>query len=79
MNESDMDIIGSSFWEKKRLRQESNLSILDEINEAIVKYPDMRFIQILWSLGIINRTSTGYIEDKFYEESVDTLDKLRRP
>lgn len=47
-------------------RQEYNRKIASQISEMIEKCPDLRFIQILWALGIINH------EDRFYEESDET-------
>ena len=68
--------------ERAGLRQLCNREILSRIEEVIDKYPDFRFIQILWVLGIINNTpgvsinSSPVIEDRFYEESADTYEKL---
>lgn len=47
-------------------RQEYNRKIVSQISEMVEKCPDLRFIQILWALGIINH------EDRFYEESNET-------
>ena len=43
-------------------RYENNKKILTKIAEFIERCPDMRFIQLLWALGIVNS------EDRFYEE-----------
>ena len=64
-------------------RQEANLEILNEIGAAIVKYPDLRFGQILVNLGIIKYERNTYDEtlitkDPFYEESVITLNRIRK-
>lgn len=63
-------------------RQEANLEILNEIGLAIVKYPDLRFGQILVNLGIIEYERNTYDEtlitkDPFNEESVVTLNRMR--
>ena len=47
-------------------RNDTNKYILDKVADMVEKCPDMRFIQLLWALGIVNH------EDRFYEESVRT-------
>ena len=42
-----------------------NVTILEEY---ITKYPNFRFIQLLWLLDIVNN------DDRFYEESEETLE-----
>ena len=54
-----------------QVRLEANRNILVRLEEFIEKNPDLRFIQALWAVGIIERD-----QDKFYEESVDTERKL---
>lgn len=44
-------------------RYDENKKIVSKISEFIERCPDMRFIQLLWALGIVNS------EDRFYEES----------
>ena len=52
-------------------RQEANRTILSLLSEAIEKNPDLRFHQLLQSLGIeIPHT------DQFYDESSKTLEDL---
>lgn len=52
-------------------RQEANRTILNLLSEAVEKNPDLRFHQLLQSLGIeIPHT------DQFYEESSKTLESL---
>ena len=51
-------------------RQEYNLKILDIIRAKAQEYPDMRFHQLLWALGV---TIEG---DQFYEESEVTCNRL---
>ena len=56
-------------WEQKReLRQEYNLKCLDLIRDIILRYPDWRFTQIIFNIGLA--------EDRFYEESIDTYKML---
>ena len=50
-------------------RQEINLKILNQLKQYIEKYPDIRFCQLLYMLNFYN-------EDKFYEESKITLEKI---
>ena len=49
-------------------RQEYNLKCLEVLKEVVLKYPDWRFMQILYNMELC--------EDRFYEESVDTFEKL---
>lgn len=58
-------------------RLKNNQEILQILNDTALKYPDMRFIQILWVLGIINKKDF-LIEDRFYEESEETLQKIKQ-
>ena len=52
-------------------RQEANRAILKLLSEAVEKNPDLRFHQLLQSLGIeIPHT------DQFYEESSKTLGNM---
>ncbi len=64
MNEKIIEII-----EK---RKEANLEILDLLKELVEKNPKLRFHQLLEMLNI---TVLG--KDKFYEESVKTLNDLK--
>ena len=68
-------------------RQQSNAELLQIIGEAVMKYPDLRFGQILAMLDIIqyktvNKTGvlgSHVIEtvDPFNEESTDMLTRVR--
>lgn len=53
-------------------RQYNNVLILSQITDYIDKHPDVRFIQALWNLGIIDKN------DNFYEESECTLNKMKK-
>lgn len=68
----------SEIKEKIENRQKYNLEIIKELEAYFIKNKDLRFIQGLWGLGIINRNKEFIIEDKFYEESHDTLKKLKK-
>ena len=52
-------------------RQEANLEVLKDLTILANHFPMLRFHQLLMVVGMIE---TG--EDKFYEESVDTLKQL---
>ena len=53
-------------------RQTSNYKILNEIRTYISRNSSQRFIQVLWNLNLITR------EDKYHEESTDTLEILSK-
>ena len=69
-------------------RQEVNKLILKEISEVVEKYPDLRFHQILQIINIVELDNPVYggvggqevleqlSKDKFYEESVKTLERI---
>lgn len=57
-------------------RLKANEKILKILEQYINEHPDMRFIQILWALDIINMENEWLIEDRFHEESEKTLEKL---
>lgn len=59
-------------------RLQENQTIIEIISQHAQDNPDMRFIQLLWSLGIINTQNDWLIEDRFNEESKDTLKKLKQ-
>lgn len=66
-------------------RLEANRKILEKIQQRIEECPDLRFGQILWSLGILefkkidNFTEDMYdVRDPFYEESVVTLKRMEK-
>ena len=50
-------------------RQEYNYKCLDILKELVDKYPDWRFTQIIFNLGLA--------EDRFYQESVDTYELMK--
>lgn len=59
--------------EKISSRYDANLQIVMILNDLVSEHPDWRFQQILQNAGISSREG----KDLFYEESVDTLNRLR--
>lgn len=51
-------------------RLDNNRRILTILSEYIEKHPDLRFIQILWALNVVDHS------DRFYEEPETTLEKI---
>lgn len=56
----------------KKSKQETNLKIYEILGDFLLTYPELRFVQALWCLGIVNK------EDRFYEPSEVTLEKVRK-
>ena len=52
-------------------RLESNIKILNIVKQLAYEFPDMRFNQLLMNIAIIQS------RDQFYEESEQTLNRLR--
>ena len=59
--------------EKISSRYDANLQIVMILNDLVSEHPDWRFQQILQNVDISSREG----KDLFYEESVDTLNRLR--
>lgn len=62
-------------------RYKNNLIILNILKEYLENNPDLRFIQALWNLKIIDSKiteGTGHIVpiDRFYEEPFETLKRI---
>ena len=55
---------------KIKKRQTANLEIISLLNKIVENHPELRFCQILTILNLD--------KDKFYEESVDTLEELKK-
>ena len=53
-------------------RQTCNEDILEILSDFVAAYPEMRFMQILSALGL----SFDEYNDRFYEESEETLEKV---
>ena len=52
-------------------RYEYNKQILKILSDKVEQCPEMRFVQILWALGIDDG------QDNFYKESKETLDDVK--
>lgn len=68
--------------EKIKQRLSSNIQIVQKLSELIIKYPDQRFGQILINYGFIEtetdlKTFETVVKDPFYEESIDTLKRVK--
>ena len=58
-------------------RQEYNIKILQKLFTLIMNEPDLRFIQALWALRLIDRDEEStFILDRFYEEPEDTFKRV---
>lgn len=61
-------------------RSELNEQILRKLSKYLRDNPDIRFIQALWNLKIIDSVTDefGYKEviDRFYEEPIHTLKRI---
>ena len=57
---------------KNRLRY--NLEILEKIVKYTMEHPELRFVQILWSLNIINRAWIDMNKWHDYVKSRDRMD-----
>lgn len=62
---------------KVNKRQKYNLKILQRLFTLIMDEPDLRFIQALWTLKLVDRENDSLnIKDRFYEEPEDTLRRI---
>ena len=57
-------------------RKEANQKLLEILKETLENNPELRFIQALWALNLIDVHSMGNIVDRFYEESSTTLERI---
>lgn len=58
-------------------RQESNREILKILSDAVEKYPEMRFSQILLAYKVVEMEANQmYWEDEFYLESSILLERI---
>lgn len=63
--------------EKIELRKDCNFLLDNIVNLHISLFPELRYIQNLWALGIIDRYQKGfYIYDRFSEEPYDTVVRI---
>ena len=56
----------------KNSKEEVNMKIYELLGDFLLTYPELRFIQALWAIGIVDR------EDRFYEPSEVTLEKIKK-
>lgn len=60
-------------------RLDANREIITLLTKAVEAYPDWRFTQLLQNLSINVRANDVFaIEDRFYEESNETLDRVNQ-
>jgi len=73
IDEKEIEKILKKHWHpaKHSDRSKYNLEILEEVKKFLEKQPDIRFIQALWALNIVDK------EDRFYEEPEITLAKVK--
>lgn len=64
--------------EKIQKRKSANKDLLRLIGQVVDENPHLRFHQILHVIGIEEAVAMGYTEDKFGEESVDTLKRVMK-
>ena len=62
--------ISEAIQTKIQQRQSANSEILKILNITVERFPQLRLTQILTNLGLD--------KDLFYEESVDTLDNIKK-
>lgn len=68
--------------EKIKNRQTANFELVNKLSELVIAYPEQRFGQILINFGFIEQIVDHYdcsivsTVDPFYEESVDTLNRV---
>lgn len=65
---------------KKRGRKIANENLLEMLAKLVAENPDLRFGQILFNYGFLpwHTTQDGVvIDDPFYEEPVDTLNRVK--
>lgn len=65
---------------KIKLRQCSNSLLENVIDLNLSLFPELRYIQNLWALNIIDQTMTiqseSYVIDRFQEEPYDTIIRI---
>ena len=59
-------------------RQEANRKLVKILSGLVETYPDWRFGQIIFNAGFITRKQNSLdIQDPFYEESTETLNRVK--
>ena len=67
-----------SYKEKIELRQEYNRKIIGVISDYIEKYPDIRFGQLLYDIGVVNDAKNDDDKDIWGIEPVDMFNNLKK-
>lgn len=66
----------------KMTRQENNFKILVKLHKYFTKYPDQRFIQGLFNVGIVEQIDSYDIKfgfkDSYAEEPKITLERVKK-
>lgn len=65
------------------MRQKANTVLNVIVGLFLKSYPDLRYIQALYAIGIIDQEpdSVGHsalVVDRFYEEPIDTLKRCKK-
>lgn len=65
------------------MRQRANLIINEIVQLFLEAYPDLRYVQALFALGILDQTldmerGVAVTVDRFYEEPIDTLKRCEK-
>ena len=59
-------------------RQEANRKLIKILSKLVEAYSDWRFGQIIFNAGFITRKQNSLdIQDPFYEESTETLNRVK--
>lgn len=61
---------------KRLTRQEYNRLILQHLSNLVEAYPEERFGQLLYNIGVVRKNSSGAVQDPFYEESATTYNEM---
>ena len=69
-----------TYKEKIALREKCNFLLDNVVNLNLSLYPELRYIQNLWALGIVDKGQSpaleGRVIDRFYEEPYDTVRRI---
>ena len=60
------------------MRQKANFIINELVQLFLETYPDLRYVQALFALGMVDQNADGLVEDRFYEEPTDTLKRCEK-
>lgn len=66
-----------NYKEKIELRQEYNRKIIGVISDYIEKYPDIRFGQLMYDIGVVNDAKNDDDKDIWGIESIDMFNNLK--